>query len=110
MALRVLHLLGVAVAPDRALPQQPVRRRPGADHEERRPPSVREQDARLREAGHQLDQATGDEAHRDGHGGTGDAEVEVAGDGEVVGEVGRLEVAHAVRLDRRLQQPVVQPR
>ena len=40
IALRGAHLLGVAIAPDRALAQQPVRRQPRAGEHDRRPPGV----------------------------------------------------------------------
>ena len=50
VALRAAHLLGVAVAPDRALAQQPVRGEPGAAEHERRPPRVGER-ARTRRRG-----------------------------------------------------------
>ena len=40
VALRAAHLVGVAVAPDRALAQQPVRREPRAGEHDRRPPRV----------------------------------------------------------------------
>jgi hypothetical protein len=49
VALRGAHLVGVAVAPDRALTQQPVRREPGAAKQERRPPRIRGQNRGARE-------------------------------------------------------------
>ena len=41
MALRLAHLVGVAIAPDRAFAQQPMRGEPGAGQQQRRPPRVR---------------------------------------------------------------------
>ena len=49
VALRAAHLVGVAVAPDGALAQQPVRREPRAAEHERRPPRVARR-ARRRDA------------------------------------------------------------
>ena len=55
------------------------------------------------EAADHLDQAAGDEVHRDRQRRAGHAEVEVARDGEVAGELRVLEVAHARRARRRLR-------
>ena len=50
VALRAPHFVGVAIAPDRALAQQPVRREPRAGQHERRPPR-RSRRARRRRRG-----------------------------------------------------------
>ena len=65
VALRAAHLLGVAVAPDRALAQQPVRRQPRAREHDRRPPRVPGEDHGGRDAADHLDHAVGDEVHGD---------------------------------------------
>ena len=87
VALRAAHLVGVAIAPDAALAQQPVRGQPRAAEHQRRPPGVGGR-ARRRDgqpADH-LDQAAGDEVHRDRQRRTGHAEIEVARDRQVGGE------------------------
>ncbi len=109
VALRAAHFVGVAVAPDPALAQQPVRRQPGAAEHDRRPPGVGGEDDGGREAGDHLDQAAGDEVHRDRQRRAGHAEIEIARDGEVVGQLRILEVAHAGRAHARVGQPVVEP-
>ncbi len=110
VALGLAHLVGLAVLPHRALAQQPVRREPRPGQQRRCPPGVAEQHGRRRQAGEQLDQARGDEVHADRERRAGHAEVEVAGRGEVGGEVGILEVADAGRVDAGVGEPVVQPR
>ena len=57
----------------------------------------------------QLDQAAGDEVHRDRQRRAGHAQVEVAGRGQVAAEGRVLEVAHAGRPHAGLGEPVVQP-
>ncbi len=86
VALRAAHLVGVAVAPDGALAQQPVGRQPAAGEHQRRPPGEGEQHHRRSDAAEQLYQAAGDEVHGDRQRRPGHAEVEVAGDGQVIGE------------------------
>ena len=62
-----------------------------------------------REPADHLDQAAGDEVHRDRQRRAGHPEIEVARHGEVARERRILEVAHARRAHARLGQPVVQP-
>ena len=109
VALRAAHLLGVAVAPDRALAQQPVRRQPRAREHDRRPPRVSGEDHGGRDAADHLDHAARDEIHGDRQRRAGHPEVEVARDGEVAGERRILEVPHARRAHAGLGEPVVEP-
>ena len=108
--LRAAHFLGVAVAPDRALAQQPVRRQPRAREHDRRPPRVPGEDHGGGDAADHLDHAAGDEIHGDRQRRAGHPEVEVARDGEVAGERRILEVPHARRAHAGLGEPVVEPR
>ena len=110
IALGAAHLVGVAVAPDGALAQQPVRREPRAGEHERRPPGEAEEHDRRGEAADHADQAAGDEVHRVRQRRPGHAEVEVARDGEVGGERRILQVCHTRRADAHLGQAVVEKR
>ncbi len=107
--LRAAHLLGVAVAPDRALAQKPVRRQPRAREHDRRPPRVSGEDHGGRDAADHLDHAARDEIHGDRQRRAGHPEVEVARHGEVAGERRILEVPHARRAHAGLGEPVVEP-
>ncbi len=109
MALRRSDLVGVAVPPDRALPQQPVRRAPRPDQQQGRPPREADEHHRRGQPGEELDQPAGDEVDGDAEGRPGDAQVEVAGHGQVVGEVGPLQVGDPGRTVARDHQPVVEP-
>ena len=109
VALRAAHLVGVAIAPDGALPQQPVGGQPAAGQHEGRPPGEGEQHRRRRQAADHLDEAPRDEVHRDRQRRPGHAEVELASDGEVVAELGILEVADARRVDAGVGELVVEP-
>ncbi len=84
MALRVADLVRVAVAPDRALAQHPMGRTPPDDEDDRRPPREPEQHERRGESADELDEAAGDEVHRDAERRSRDAEIEVARHREVV--------------------------
>jgi hypothetical protein len=108
--LRLSHLVGVAVTPDRALAQEPVRRQPRARERDRRPPRIGGQDCGGREPADHLDHPARDEIHRDRQRRAGHAEVEVARDRQVVGERRILEVTHARRTHTGLGEPVIQPR
>ena len=110
VALRGAHDVGVAVPPDRALAQQPVRGQPRPAQDDRGPPRIREEHHRAGEPADQLDQAAGDEVHGDAQRRTGHAEVEITRDGQIAGERRVLEMSHARRPDARLGQPVVEPR
>ena len=110
VALRAAHLVGVAVAPDRALAQQPVRGQPGAARA-RAAPTTRSRRARRRDARPPII-STSPPAMKSieiDSGGPGHAEVEVARDGEVAGELRVLEVPHARRAHAGLGEPVVEP-
>ena len=109
VALGRPDLLGGPVAPDRALAQQPVGGQPGPAQQQRRPPGEPGQDDGRGQPADQLDQAGGDEVHRDRQRRAGHAQVEVAGRGQVAAEGRVLEVAHARRPQAGLGQPVVQP-
>ena len=97
--------------PDRALAQQPVGRQPRAARA-RAAPTTRTRTARRRTRGRAIisTRPLGDEIHRDRQRRPGHPEVEVARDGEVVGERRIFEVAHSRRAHAGLGQPVVQPR
>ncbi len=103
------HRLGLAVLPDPALAQQPVRRQPRAAEHQRGPPRVGEEEGAGGQPGQQLDEARRDEVHRDEQGRSADAEVEVARHGQVARELGVLEVPDAGRLDAGHRQLVVEP-
>lgn len=81
---------------------------PGAEEEQRRPPGEAEQHQRRGDAAEEHDQPLGDEVHVHEHRRPGLPEVEVAGRGEVVGQVAALEVADAVGTERGRHQPVVE--
>ena len=100
VALRAADFVGVAIAPDAALAQQPVRGQPRAAEQQRRPPRVRGEHDDRREPADHLDQAAGDEVHRDRQRRTGHAEVEVARDREVARQLGIFEMTDA-RVDGR---------
>ena len=103
-----LDLVGVAVAPDAALAEQPVGRAPGGQQQERRPPGEPEQHEGGGDAAEEHHEPLGDEVHVHEHRRPGLSEVEVAGRGEVVGQVAALEVADAVGPERGRHQPVVE--
>ena len=86
-----------------------MRREPRTGEQDRRPPPVREKDGRGRQPTDHLDEARGDELHGDRKGWAGHAQVEVAGDLEVVRELGVLEMAHALRFHARVGELVVEP-
>ena len=62
------------------------------------------------DAADHLDQAAGDEVHRERQRRTGHAEIEVARQRQVAGERRVFEMSHAGRPHARLRQPIVQPR
>ncbi len=107
--LRQPDLRGVAVPPDRALAQQPVRAEPAAGQHRRRPPGEAEQHARLGEARDELDEAGGDEVHRDRQRRPRHSPVEVPRHLEVRGQGGVLQVTNARRGGARRGQQVIQP-
>ena len=88
VALRGAHLVGVAVAPDArsraAASASPATRRRARSAPTRRTPTST---TARRDAADHLDQPAGDEVHRDRQRRAGHAEVEVARDGEVAGEL-----------------------
>ena len=83
---------------------------PGTREQERRPPRVRGEHDRRGETAHQLHQPSGDEVHRDEYRRAGDAEIEIPGHREVVGQLRVLEMTHARRPDAGDGEPVVEPR
>ena len=87
-----------------------MRRRPRQHEDDRLPPAVPRQHHRRGDAGDQPDEAVGDEVHAVRHRRSGDAEVEVAGHRQLVGEVGALEVGDARGVERRRHQAVVERR
>ena len=109
VALGLAHRVGLAVLPDGALAQEPVRGEPGATEQQRRPPRVGEEDRRGGQSPQQFDEAGRDEVHRDRQRRTADAEVEVARHGQVAGELRVLQVPDAGRLHAGDRQLVVEP-
>ena len=107
--LRLADRLGVSVAPDRALPQQPVRAEPRPGQHEGRPPRVAEQDDRGGEPRDDQDEPRGDELDVDVHGRPGHSRVELPSHGQVGGELRVLEVPHPRRPHARFGQPVIEP-
>jgi hypothetical protein len=85
-----------------------VGREPAGHQDERCPPLVPEQDRPGRQAAADLDQAVGHERHADPDRGSGDPQVELTGQGEVVREARLLQVLYPGRLGRGAQQPLVQ--
>ncbi len=110
IALRAAHFFGVAIAPYGALAKKPVRPQPCTREHDRRPPREAEKYHRAgNPADHQdhlvRDEVEGDRQRRPSH-----AEVEVAGYGEIAGELWILEVPYARRANASLREPVIQPR
>ena len=75
----------------------------------RRPPGEAEEHERRGDPADQPDQAAGDEVDVHEHRRPGHAPVELAGDGEVVDQVGILQMADAGRLDASCGELVVEP-
>ena len=109
MTLRRAHLVGISVAPYSALAQQPVRGQPGAREQERRPPGEACEHDRRGKTADEFHQPSGDEVHRDKHGRSCNAEIEIAGHREVSGELGIFKVAHAWWTDTGGGEPIVEP-
>ena len=109
VALGLAHLLGIAVAPDAALAQQPVGAEPRAHEQDRRPPGIAGEHGGRREPTHHLDQPAGDEVHRNEDRRAGDAEIEITGHRQVARELGVFKMAHARRPDAGGGELVVKP-
>ena len=107
--LRAAHFLGVAIVPNRAFAQHPMRRQPRAREHDRRPPGVSGQDHGGRDAADHLHHAGRDEIHGDGERRPGHPQVEVARHGEIAGERRIFEVPHAGRAHAGLGEPVIEP-
>ena len=107
--LRSAHFRILAVAPNAALPQQPMSGQPGAGQQQRSPPRVAQEDDRGSNATDHLDQAVGNKIHGDGERRPSHAQVKVAGHGEVGGQGGIFEVADAGRAHTGFGQPIVEP-
>ena len=108
--LRLPHLFGIAIAPNTALAQQPVRRQPGARQYERRPPREARQYHRRGQPADHLHRSRGDEVHRDPDRRPRYSLIEFPRHRKIAGELRILEVPHARRPDARGRQPVVEPR
>ena len=78
-------------------------------HQQRRPPRIRGKHRSGGQPTHQLDQTARDEIHRDAHGRAGDAEIEIPGHAEIVGETRILEVPHARWTHARDGELIVEP-
>ena len=110
VALRGADDVGVAIAPDRALAQQPVRNDPRAAENDRRPPGESDEDRGAGDAAEHVDHSTREEIHRKRQRRTRHAEVEVARDGEIARQRRIFEMAHARRSHACVRQSIVQPR
>jgi hypothetical protein len=110
VALRRADLGRVAVLPDTALAQQPMRRGPRGDEHQRRPPTEAEQHHRGSEPADQLDQAARDEVDVQVHRRSGLPAVELARDGQVLAQLRILEVPDPRRPDAGLRERIVQVR
>ena len=97
VALRGANLGRVAIEPDGAFAQQPMRGEPSADEYDRRPPRERKENDGGRDAAYHLRHAAGDEVHGDRQRRPGHPEIEVTGRDEVARERGVLEVRDARR-------------
>jgi hypothetical protein len=106
--LRRLHGLGVPVAPDRALAQQPVCGQPSARQYERCPPRQAEEDGGGGEPADHADKTAGDEIHRVRERRAGHAKVEIARHDHVHRELRIFEVGDSRRPYARVRQPVIQ--
>jgi hypothetical protein len=110
IALGAADLLGVAITPDRAFPQQPMRREPPAGKDQRRPPCEADYQDRARDATNSHHHAVGKEVERDGERRTGHAAIEVARNDEIRGQRRIFEVGNPGRAHARDGELVVQPR
>ena len=108
--LGAADFLGVAVAPDGALAQQPMRGEPPAGEHQRRPPREAKQHGRRGKTANHADEAAGDEIHRVRQRRARHAEVEVARDREVGGKGGIFQVCHTRRAGACPCQAVVEKR
>ncbi len=109
VALRLANFGGVAVAPDGAFAEEPMRGEPGSDQQQRRPPGEGCQHQRRGQSAGHLHHPGRDEIHRDRKRRAGDAEVEVARHGEIGGEARVFEVPHARRAGAGGGQLIVEP-
>ena len=109
VALRVADLVGVAVPPHRALPQQPVGCRPCPREQRCRPPPVGDEEQHGRHAADEIDEAAGDEVDVEVHGRPGHPRVELAGHGEIARQLGILQVAEAGGAGARDGEAIEQP-
>ena len=109
VALSLSHLFGIAVLPDPALPQQPVRRQPRQDQYRWRPEGEPEQHHRLRESAEHVHQPGRDEVERDRQRRTRHTAVEVTRHLQVGGQLRILQMPDARRREARVGQLVVEP-
>ena len=109
VALVLPDLVVVPALPHRALAEEDVGRQPRAADQHGRPPPVGREHQRGAETATQLGEAVPDEVDAQRQGGTGDAEVEVPRQGELVGERRGLEVGHPAGLEAGPHQTFVQP-
>lgn len=107
--LRAAHFIGIAIAPDRAFAQKPMRGQPRAREQGGRPPRVSGKQGGAGDAADHLHHPVGDEIHGDRKRRPGHSAVELARHGKVAGERWVLEVAHAWRTNAGLGQAVVKP-
>ena len=109
VALCAAHLLGVAVVPDCALAQEPVRREPAAGEDDRRPPRVAEEHCGRGQTTDHFHESAGNKVQSVGQRRTGHTEIEVARRREVGSQTGILEVSHPREAHARVREPVVEP-
>src|SRR5215831_15796038 len=109
ITLRTAHLFGVAVAPDSAFTQKPMRGRPGAREQDWRPPRISGKDHGTGDAADHLHHAAGDKIHGNSQRWARHSEVEVARHGQVARQFWIFEMADPGRAHTRLREPVVKP-
>src|SRR5215475_1469694 len=100
---------GASVAPDAALPKQPMRRQPRAREDERRPPRVAEQHDRAGQSAEHRDETIRDEVHRNGQRRALHAQVEISSGDHVGRQASVLEMTDAGRIDASVGEPIIQP-
>ena len=109
VTLRAANHLGVAVKPNRALSQPPMRGQPRPAKEQGGPPGIGSQDHDRGQPRNCFHESGRDEVHRDRQRRARHPEIEIARRCQITGELGILEVTNAGRLKTRFGQAVVQP-
>src|SRR6516162_1944772 len=109
ITLRATHLFGVAVAPDSAFTQKPMRGRPRAREQDRHPPRISGKDHGTANAADHLHHAAGDKIHGNSQRRARHSEVEVTRHGQVARQFWIFQMADPRRAHARFREPVVKP-